>query len=509
MLMSDSNRNSNEPPVEPTMKYLHPLTMLYRAISILPSLILAYFISRSQSDFHVELILTAFFGILAFPRVVLYYIYYRYSITENEVIVDSGIISRLHRIIPFERIQNIHLNQSGLQRLLGLCVVEIETASGAGAEASLQFVGKKEGERIVQFLKQKKGQLLESPSAGVSVYEINSDQLLGDSDNSDVLFRMSLRDVFNSGLLSFSGIIFGFLGFAFPLFQMLRKDFLPDDLFYFSSTDQYAWLWILAIVVSLFIVIVLTMWVGGILRNLFQYFGFTLRKELNALNIKSGLISQKSIGIRLKRLQQLCFRSNPLMRHFGMERLELATAGYGKESVRSAQVAIPMAGTAKAEEIAKMIHRYSSDAEMEQCSRKIIPRNVTRVTITLLILHVVAYFAVPNLLSSQMPMWSWAVLLFIPVVHVFSGELWKRNKVGFDDHDVFVERGVLSHTRVIIPRTRVQSVELVQSLFQRMWGLADVVVDTAASPNSSHNTIPDIETKRAQEIVAVLTRWRK
>lgn len=60
---------------------------------------------------------------------------YTYCLSENEIIIRKGIV-RIDRItIPFEKIQNINISRSILERLLNIATIKIETAGANPGEA--------------------------------------------------------------------------------------------------------------------------------------------------------------------------------------------------------------------------------------------------------------------------------------------------------------------------------------------------------------------------------------
>ena len=64
--------------------------------------------------------------------VFLYWRRFEYRVGANEIRIDSGILNRTHRSIPFDRIQDVDISQGPLARLLGLARVKFETGGSAG-----------------------------------------------------------------------------------------------------------------------------------------------------------------------------------------------------------------------------------------------------------------------------------------------------------------------------------------------------------------------------------------
>ncbi len=77
-------------------------------------------------------------GIVLIPYLVwieLKYRTYTYYLAETEIIIRSGVL-RIERItIPFEKVQNVNVSRSILERILGLATIKIETAGTIPTEA--------------------------------------------------------------------------------------------------------------------------------------------------------------------------------------------------------------------------------------------------------------------------------------------------------------------------------------------------------------------------------------
>lgn len=62
---------------------------------------------------------------------ILYYRYYFYDVTEKEIIIKKGVVSRKEVIVPFSKIQDIYVDQDFLDRIFGLYDVHLSTAAAA------------------------------------------------------------------------------------------------------------------------------------------------------------------------------------------------------------------------------------------------------------------------------------------------------------------------------------------------------------------------------------------
>ncbi len=97
-------------------------------------------------------LLGIFFGFLAsFIWAKLSYRYYKYQLTDSGFIKERGIITKKYTTIPYDRIQNIDIYRGILDRILGLSILQIQTA-GTGeigtAEGTLPGLSVKVAEEL-------------------------------------------------------------------------------------------------------------------------------------------------------------------------------------------------------------------------------------------------------------------------------------------------------------------------------------------------------------------------
>lgn len=73
------------------------------------------------------------------------------------------------------------------------------------------------------------------------------------------------------------------------------------------------------------------------------------------------------------------------------------------------------------------------------------------------------------------------VLVFMAFGWWHAGAAFKRYRVQVLDDGVMVERGVFWHSQTFIPQSRIQHTEVNQGPLDRRWGMAKLIVHTAAA----------------------------
>lgn len=89
---------------------------------------------------------------------------FEFRVGENEIRIDSGILSRTHRSIPFDRIQDVDITQGPLARVLGLARVKFETGGSSGEEEGvLQAILLERAEALRALVRSRRGRQTVAP----------------------------------------------------------------------------------------------------------------------------------------------------------------------------------------------------------------------------------------------------------------------------------------------------------------------------------------------------------
>lgn len=106
-----------------------------------------------------------------------------YVLTDHEFNLYSGIITKRHVHVPYQRIQSIDEQASLLQRLVGVCTLKIDTAGGASNKAvMLEYVQKDTAHQLRNELFHRKALALGMSAAGASAAEGAVPQAAGAAD---------------------------------------------------------------------------------------------------------------------------------------------------------------------------------------------------------------------------------------------------------------------------------------------------------------------------------------
>lgn len=77
-----------------------------------------------------------------------------YSIRELDIIYRRGVMSTLTTVIPFNRIQNVAINEGFISRYYGLAQLQVFTAGGATSDIRIAGLLKNDAEKIKELIMQ-------------------------------------------------------------------------------------------------------------------------------------------------------------------------------------------------------------------------------------------------------------------------------------------------------------------------------------------------------------------
>lgn len=467
------------------MTRLHPFTVPYRVLSSLGSVLLIVVVSAafgsSQSPAFGPVILAV--GVGAIVVLAAYqYAYYRrfeYEVTPDTLDVDSGVFSRQRREVPLSRVQNVDVSQNIVQRVLGIAVVDVETAGGGETEVTLRYVDEEESRRLTDLLQ------------GRATAETGSEP-----DRGEVLFELDDDSLLILSALSFDLRLFSIV----PTLAALGA---PSLVGYFLElpTGFLVPAAILAVVASL-----VGGWLIGAIATYIRYHGFRLTRVGEELRYERGLLQRYSGTIPLEKLQTVTVRENVLMRRVDFAALDVETAGYagGGGPSGGSQAAIPLAGRDDVIALARRIEPFG-DVSLTRPPERARRRYTRRYRLASL--GVAAVVGAGLWVVDVAPMWvgvSVGVLFLVGVGLSGPGARATYRHRGYDllEEYAVTRRGYWRRRTTVVPDYRVQTVGHRATIFQRRWDLASVELDTAGSLSLSGPTgvAVDIDDETATDL---------
>mgnify|MGYP003114119670 CR=1 FL=1 len=404
----------------------------------------------------------------------------RYLIGDSDVRVEKGLIARAARSVPYERIQDVSLEQALIPRLLGLVEVRFETGAGGKDELKLAYVSQAEGERLRRTVRAR--------AEGAEQGSVANDMaVLAEDETGTTLFAMDLPRLITFGMFEFSLVVFALLIGAAQQLDFL----LPFDIWdmegwegrmagseaYLSGLDMLGRA--LGIVFALGGLAILG-FATGIFRTVTRDYGFLLEETPRGFRRRRGLLTRTDVVMPRHRVQAVTVSTRFLRRLFGWHGLSFISLA--QDSGSANHDVAPFATMAEIAPIAAAAGFPLPETEPEW-HRPSADYFFVRALVGIMVCIVCGVVAT-TFVGSIWP--GMAFIALAAFLALRAHYLWRVERHALGDRQVLSNRGWLAPTLVLASRIKLHSAEVAQGPFGRWLGYADLNLGLAGGVLSFH-----------------------
>ncbi|MEP9403364.1 PH domain-containing protein [Sphingomonas silueang] len=473
----------------PDTRRLHPGTIVLRIVAQAPKQVaglVAMFAALSRGKTWVALAILGIWGAVMGIGTFLRWRQFSYTIGAGELTIAEGLVQRKRRSIPFDRIQDVSIEQGPLARVFGLAKVKVETGGGEADEATLDSVTLAEAARL-------RGVLRQGGQAGVAAAEA-----VPTPSAKRVIFAMPPARVLTMGAFGFSLVWVG------VLFAALNQigDVIGFDWGEVRDIAGVARGQAMALATPLFaaMAFVVALALGaasGIVRTLLVEHGFRLEREGDRLRRVRGLLTRTEVVVALRRVQLALIERGMVSGRFGWSSLRFQTLG-GSDDVGGRQAIAPFARDG---EVAALLAeagypRFDPLPLRPVAFGHVVRAGVLRGGVPLVAILIASFF---------LPLIALALVL-VPIPVALALMARRRHRYAIVGDTLQVMRGVLARQAWIVPLHRIQAVSVVRTPLQRLLGIATVRVGTAGASGMARPDVVDLAVEDADALAAALVR---
>jgi putative membrane protein len=476
-------------PSEP--RRLHPFSIVSRTLRLARQLLLPAVLGGASVGGDLRGILLWIFLILALPSVLLaaaQWLTFRFRLESDDLIIDSGVLGRRRRVIPIDRVQNVDLEQSALERLAGVAELRIETASGGReAEADLRVLALADAREV-------RADLLARRASVRTAAAMEPGERL--------LLRLTAFDLALAGATANeAGLIAAGLATLLEVagrFGALTTvaDWLDDALATGFGAGALGAAAAVAVIVLAFVILG---WIVSIVATVARYHGFTLARMGDDLRLEHGLLSRRHVTVPLARVQAVRVEETIPRRALGLVALKIDTAGAGPQAQRGGrtEASVPIL---RRPDVARLLREIRPDARLDHTNlHPVAPASRRR---ELARLAFVIGAATLGVAISGVPR-SWLALLLLPLAWFLARARYRARGWRREERHLVAREGVLTRTTWILPEGKIQTLHATETPFQRRWHLATLMVDTAAAGRAAR--VVDLHRTTARRLLVDLT----
>lgn len=493
-----------------------PRTFLVHTIQTLPNLILPIgalaFALRNKSDLPILAVLGLAVLFLAIRASFTFLAWYRqtYRVGENDIRLETGVLSRAARSVPYDRIQDVSLEQGFVARLFGLTEVKFETGAGGSDEIKLAYLTNEEGARLRELVRELRDEAEGTRRVAPTGDRAETAAPRDDDQDAAVLFAMGPRRLFVFGLFEFSLALVAFLGAAAQQFDFL----LPVDIWepetwqrlLAGPGEQIAQLGVLGQalgVAAAIVTLLLVGFVSGIVRTFTRDWNFRLERTSKGFRRRRGMFTRTDVVMPVHRVQAVRIETGALRHRFGWKSLKLVSLA--QDSGDSSHVVAPFA---KAEELTPILkvsgfplpprgldwHRTTASYRVVSAVFGVVGYAALAIGAAVAALH----------LQDARYDWLWVGAVVLAGLSIFAAArqmfLWRLERHALSPGHIYKRTGWLAPGHQIGDRVKLQSVTIARGPLGRLFGYVTLHLGLAGG----HFALPGIPRAEAKELRAAL-----
>lgn len=385
----------------------------------------------------------------------------------EEFVIRHGIINKSRVAIPLEKIQQVNINQSFTQKIIGVHALEVDTAGSNKTEVSIKAIS----HDLAISLKKR---LLEGKSVVRSADETDAAEL--PTEAAHPFIEISLGSLFKTGITSNYVRSFALLlAFVITVFQYI-EDFISYSEIEDDPLDRYLdpevlLRFMFTIIIA---VIVLTL-IVNLARTIIRFFGFKITKQQKSLLLSYGLVNTKNTIIRPEKVQILTVGQNYFQKKLWILDIKIRQASGIFTENKKAYIEVPGCNDKEKDAILEfLLEQVPQRGEMIKPNyRKFVFNFFRGVIIPLVIYFSLAYY-ITDLLD---------YIVFVPVYVVFATLMvyfGYRNSRLFVSNDFIInQRGAWDVDNEFVAPYKIQSVSVHQYFWQKPANVGSVTLSTA------------------------------
>lgn len=459
------------------------------------ALFVILFVSKSAKEnfalYFWLLVVVIFVGRFVFSY--LKYKNFKFHVKGNSFILQHGVLRKSTVEIPFERIQNINIEQNIIQQILNVVGVQIETAGEGDAEIEIKALERNVADQLKKRLLEEKQNILKTHTEEFCTEETQASHPQIDAEpKTSLLFQLNFLALLKVGISSnfFKGIAFLFLfistiyNFVIDILSAFIEIDLEED--FFDRIPETA-----SVIFGTALVFVFLGFLITVVSTITRYFQLKITKTGENYELTHGLFKRVTKVIKKNKTQVVSIETNPIRKLFGIYNVFVSQAS-SRQLTEKEKIGLAGINTAQFTSFFEAIFEqdYHQNFHTIASSKRLFVRLFWRWLIFIVGVGIASFAMLKDPIITTL-----LSLFLLGFAICYTSLVVKKSYLSVSDEMICIGNGSLHTKKTFLAMYKIQSVQLKQNIFQRINGHADLVIFTASGSLS----VPYIPYKEAIE----------
>lgn len=410
-------------------------------------------------------------GIISYFR----YLNFTFALdSENsEFVISEGIFNKTKTTIQLYKIQQVNINQSFIQRLIGVYELDVDTAGSNKKEGVIKAISH-------ELALELKSRLLENEV--LKNYLVNETTSVEETEQklfeaAHPLLKISFLSLLKVGITSnyerSIGLLLLFSNTIYESFIKFGDEENANSEKIGSYIDENLARNSILVMVVLFFVIVLVI---NLTRVVFKYYDYTIARQKGSLLLSFGLLNTKSTIVKPEKVQITVVTRNFFQKKMGILGLKIKQATSGEKVQRKSSIEIPGCSELEHSTILKLLFQKIPEKGL------MLKPNFRKLIFSIFLtigLPLFAFMAIGCWFDSSIFDYSYLTPVYVVFIGLIQYFKFKNNRLFINSDFIIKQSGAWDVSNEIIEPSKIQAISISQLFWHKNLNIGSVTLHTA------------------------------
>ncbi len=444
-------------------------TMRHYGKAFWPILVIWIFKFNEINKWYLFLGVAALFiiiGVIAYLR---YYHFTFYLDQQNdEFIINEGIFNKTKTTIQLDKIQQVNINQSLLQKLIGVYALDVDTAGSNNKEGEIKAISHPLALEL-------KSRLLDNSKRGKFVER----EIAATPETSEALpfIRISFFSLVKVGITSnyvksFFLLLIFFFSVSENISKLTGRNLLEDRDIGNYVAEKFMIKAFLIGIVFLFCIVLMI----NLIRIVFKYFDYKITRQQGSLLLSFGLLNSKSTIIKPEKVQITSVSRNYFQKKMNILEMRIKQANSGSKEERRAAIDIPGCNENERDAILRLLFKKIPEKGLmlKPNFRKLGFALFLTVGLPLIGFYIFRYYNPTSVAAVN-----YLVPLYVAFVGIVQFFKFRNNRLFIHDDFIIKQSGAWDISEDIIEPSKIQAITTSQLFWHKSLNIGSLTLHTA------------------------------
>lgn len=389
------------------------------------------------------------------------------DVENEEFIISEGVFNKTKTNFQLNKIQQVNINQSLIQRVIGVFELEVDTAGSTNKEVKIKAISHSLALSL-------KGHLLDNENKNLSITEVVTakDQVGTGVPFINISFISLLKVGITSNYIkSLALLILFFVTASDYINKFTGRDILKDgDIEKYVNKSAL----VTSLLIFLLFLFVLVL-IINVFRIVVRYFGYKITKQKGSLLLSFGLINSKSIIIKSEKVQITSISRNYFQKKMNISEMKIIQTKSGEKENRNTYIEIPGCNSQEKNEILKLLFH-----QIPQKGMGLFPnyRKLVFAIFLIIALPLCAFVIVANRIQEMME-FAWVTPIYVTFVGLILYFGFRNYRLFICDDFIIKQSGAWDISNEIIAIEKIQAITTSQLFWHKSADIGYLTLHTA------------------------------